>query len=95
MRERGNGETTRQMLNAPHGAVFVWCNGRTAYPEQLARILGRVDLQVVPLSWLTCYDYWRGRRFPGVVIDHAAELSSEGADVARNINNWCRPFEMT
>jgi|GEM_PF-5536226 len=64
------GRTTEQMQKAPRDAVFVWCNGRVHYPRELARALGRHDLQIMPSSYL---------RSPGnvlsckrrVVVDHA------------------------
>lgn len=67
---RGTGRTTKQMLDAPQGAVFVWCNSDTYYPKALARKLGRIDLRVQPLSWLT-HKNVVGRRFTGFVLDHA------------------------
>lgn len=44
--ERGTGRTTRQMLDAPKDAIFVWCNGHLGYPLSLARHLGRSDLRI-------------------------------------------------
>lgn len=67
---RGTGVTQRQMLAAPLGAVFVWCNSRISYPRDLARAIGREDLEIQPASWLTCRSV-AGRRFSGVVVDHA------------------------
>ena len=43
---RGTGFTSRQMENAPDGAVFVWCNGHLDYPKRLAEHLGRKDLRI-------------------------------------------------
>lgn len=65
------------MLNAPAGAVFVWCNSDLAYPKGLARDLQRDDLVVRRLSWLERRNVM-GRDFPGVVVDHAAQPDSEG-----------------
>ncbi len=50
--ERGTGTTTRQMQEAPQGSVFVWCGRYLSYPKDLARNLGREDLNIVPLMWL-------------------------------------------
>ena len=80
-RERGDGETSRQMLAAPQGAVFVWNNNHIAYAKALARRLGREDLVVVRLEWLTG-NAWRGTTLTGLVIDHAAGLTVEQADRA-------------
>jgi hypothetical protein len=64
------------MVDAPQGAVFVWCNSRTHYPRELAIRLRRDDLQVVPLAWLHERNV-RGCTFAGVVLDHAAHCSIE------------------
>lgn len=77
MSDRGTGTTTRQMTEAPVGAVFVWCNSHTAYPQELAKRLGRTDLVVRPMSWLQPRSVM-GRDFPGVIVDHAAQPDSEG-----------------
>lgn len=65
---RQTGTTTRQMLQAPVGAIYVWCNGGLGYPKSLARHLERQDLRIVPSSWLmpSCLAT-RGV----VVVDHA------------------------
>lgn len=68
---RGNGSTTKQMLSAPTGAIFVWCNGHLDYPTHLARLLSRGDLEVVSPDRLTDRR-WEGLRLTGIVVDHAA-----------------------
>lgn len=70
---RGTGRTTRQIKNAPNGAIFVWCNNRIDYPERLASELGRDDIEVVSPAWLV--QGWIGRTLTVIVIDHAARLS--------------------
>ena len=77
MSDRGTGLTTRQMADAPVGAIFVWCNSRTAYAAELAKKLGRDDLVVRPMSWLQPRNVM-GRDFPAVIVDHAAKPDSEG-----------------
>lgn len=67
---RGSGRTTRQMLDAPKDAVFIWCNGILQYPRQLAVKHGRSDLHIVGPEWLEDYKYV-GRPLTGVVVDHA------------------------
>jgi hypothetical protein len=71
------GKTTTQLLDAPHQALFVWCNTRTDYAKALAHHLGRDDLQVVSPGALSRIDFVNGRKFTGVVIDHATVLSIE------------------
>jgi hypothetical protein len=35
------------MMEAPHGAIYVWLNGRLDYPRRLADHIGRRDLVIV------------------------------------------------
>lgn len=64
------------MQDAPHGALFVWCNDNLMYPRNLARSIGRTDLRIEGPSWLDS-DRWRGLQFSGVVLDHAAPLTTD------------------
>ena len=86
---RGTGRTTQQMNAAPRGAVFVWCNSHTHYPIELAKMLGRVDLVVRPLSWLElpCV---MGQTFSGVVVDHAAMLRPKESEVLNYVRTHIR-----
>lgn len=74
--KRGSGRTTAAMKAAPKGAVYVWVNHHLDYPKYLARKLDREDLVIVGPDWLTDRK-WRGRVFPGIIKDHAAELTSK------------------
>lgn len=76
MTERQSGRTTTQMLDAPHGSIFIWCNNMLSYPLNLARHLGRKDLHILPPEALDMHGMTRGN-ITGVVIDHAAELSPD------------------
>jgi hypothetical protein len=67
------GGTTRQMLVAPIGAVYVWCSSQLAYPRELAKKIGRTDLEIVSLGWITTQK-WAGRELKGFVIDHYVVL---------------------
>ena len=76
---RGTGRTTKQMKEAPQNAVFIWGTpGSIEYAVDLARKIGREDLQIKTPVWLK--DQWKGLRLTGVVVDHAAPLSSEQAE---------------
>lgn len=77
---RQTGITTCQMIEAPIGAVFVWCNEKTYYPVALARRLGRGDLIIRPAYWLDhdCHMY-RGH----VVVDHATVMSADRLEALR------------
>ena len=72
---RGDGTTTRQMKDAPIGALYVWCGGDLHYPKKLAMEIGRNDLRIVAPSFLE-HDQWRGLRMP-VVLDHAFVATRE------------------
>jgi hypothetical protein len=70
--KRGMGQTTTQILHAPKNAYYVWVNGAVHYPKDLARHLGRTDIQV--LSPRDLDDYCRIAPTRPVVVDHAAPL---------------------
>lgn len=72
---RLTGATTRQMLEAPQKAVFIWFDDHLSYPKELARKHGREDLQVVGPSWLETPNGWAGREFSDIVHDHALVLN--------------------
>lgn len=76
---RGDGTTTRQMQEAPQGAVYIWCNGHLEYPQDLARKLGRQDLVIVSPHWLTDHR-WVGRTLTGIRLDHATSLEQRQWD---------------
>lgn len=83
--ERGSGRTTRQMENAPIGAVFVWCNDHIDWPKRLALSIQRSDLKILRLSVLDHgAQILRGLEFSGFVIDHAADLSDKQSETV----NW-------
>jgi len=71
---RQTGKTIEQMKVAPQNAVYVWLNGHTLYPEDVARSMGRGDLKIVSPSWLES-DAWRGQKFTAIILDHATNLT--------------------
>jgi hypothetical protein len=71
--ERQTGITTKQMQNAPKGAVYVWCNSVLGYPRDLAKKIERTDLEIVSPHWLTD-QRWRGRSLTGLELDHTCRL---------------------
>lgn len=81
---RQTGRTTKQMLEAPQNAVYVWCNDRTEYPHKLALTMGRGDLRVVPKRWLQSHS-WRGCQLDGLVVDHDTRLTREDVDAIYEI----------
>ena len=73
---RGTGRTTKQMKEAPQNAVFIWGTpGSIGYAVDLARRIGREDLQIKTPVWLK--DNWQGLKLSGVVVDHATTLNDE------------------
>lgn len=68
-KNRQTGRTTRQMVNAPEGAVYVWVSADLDYPRHLAHRLGRDDLRIVDSKWLAREDATASTTY--VVIDHA------------------------
>ena len=82
--ERGTGATSKQMTEAPKGSTFVWCNDSMHYPVNLARKLDRTDLHIVGLDWIKG-GRWHGRTLDGVVVDHAARLTTEQWDLVQII----------
>lgn len=73
---RGTGTTTQQMTAAPKGSVFIWMSRHIGYPEELARKIGRGDLQIVPPSWLE-EGRWQGVELTGLTVDHAVRFTIE------------------
>jgi hypothetical protein len=65
---RGSGKTTRAMVAAPKGAVFVWVNHHLDYPKHLAKFLGRDDLKIVSPEWIEDR-HWAGLELTGLVKD--------------------------
>lgn len=68
---RKPGITTRQMKNAPKGAVFLWRSDDLSYPQQLAKSIGRDDLIIKSKHILTT-SYFVGRRV-FIIIDHGVD----------------------
>lgn len=62
------GRTSRQMIDAPNEAIYVWPTEDLDYPRDLALHLGRLDLTIRPRSWLR-YGL-RGHRRGPVILDH-------------------------
>lgn len=69
MTDRQTGQTTRQMLEAPQGAVFIWPNDALYCPKMLAYSLERQDLLIVSPRWL---DQQCAGNSRSIVVDHAA-----------------------
>ena len=74
---RGDGTTTRQIIEAPENAIYIWVNADTSYPKQIARRHGRLDLEFRSPTWL---ERNSAGIFADVVVDHAVRLSVEAID---------------
>ena len=73
---RGHGETTKQMLNAPRNALYIWPNDNLTAAKMKAVGLFRDDLKIVGPRHLVETNF-RGRLDLDVVLDHATYLSAE------------------
>jgi hypothetical protein len=73
---RGTGQTTRQIQQAPTGAIFV-AVGNGHYERDLAARLNRADLRIVTSDILdSLRDRFCGSWIP-LVIDHACRLTEK------------------
>lgn len=80
---RGSGRTSRRILGAPKGAIYIWCNSGVWYPTKLAVHLKREDLKIISFGKATSPGYFDGRDDP-VVIDHAwLEVGHSPLDIQR------------
>lgn len=70
---RQTGITTRQMQNAPRGALYIWPNNQFGYPRALAASIDRQDLEIVSVGSLRVESI-KGKRIQGFVIDHAVRF---------------------
>jgi len=86
---RQTGRTTKQMINAPKGAVFVWLTANLSYPQALAEKVDRTDLEIVPRSWILS-DKWRGQILTGIVVDHAIRLHTPEYEILPVIKSRIR-----
>lgn len=80
-----SGRTTKQMLEAPKDAYFVWQTKAFAYPRALARHLKRDDLTIVNPGFFG-YRARNGKRLLKVpiIVDHACVLTvSEAANIMK------------
>ena len=87
---RGTGRTTKQMLAAPKGAVYIWPNSHLYYPKHLAIDLGRADLIIRGAEVFDTNFFFLGGHFSGLILDHAVTLFGKRANnyrwIARMIN---------
>jgi hypothetical protein len=78
---RGTGRTTKQLLDAPPNAIYIWPTYQTGYVKQLAAHLGRTDLEFHGPSFLR-RDYL-ARPGQAIVLDHAAWESMSTNELLR------------
>lgn len=70
---RGTGRSTKQMLTAPIGAVYIINSvAAKSYFVELAHHIGRIDLDIKPVSQLP---FLRGRELSAIVYDHDVDKS--------------------
>jgi hypothetical protein len=88
---RGSGKTTRAMLAAPHGAVFIWCSPHLDYPTQLAKHLKRDDLKIVSPEWMIDRR-WAGLELTGIVRDPDTKVTEDLWDAYKQAAARVRPI---
>lgn len=87
---RRQGTTTRQMLDAPRGALFIWPVSTLSYPKALACHLERQDLIIAgPSALFEGGRRWFSERLPGVVVDHACQIDGRDMEALGNIEARC------
>lgn len=74
--KRGSGSTTKQIKNAPLGAIYVWLNNDLHYPRRIAEEQKRTDIKFVGPNWLDKQGF-RGLSLSGLILDHATHLTDE------------------
>jgi hypothetical protein len=80
--------TSKQLIDAPLNAVFIWPTNNIRYPVELAKHLGREDIQIERKSWLGGYTFY-GLMLTGIILDHSIRLidlslrERDGLNVAR------------
>lgn len=81
---RQNSLTATAMMQAPHGATYVWCNNELWYAIELRNYLKRADLIIRMPRWLdTGAPYSvRGQ----IIVDHALRLTPEQRELIIKIN---------
>jgi hypothetical protein len=83
MTDQPTGRTTKQMLEAPRRAFYVWYSSAKAYPNALAKHLGREDLTIVAPAFFGYKGRGRGLKV-NIVVDHACVLTvSQASEIMR------------
>lgn len=67
----GRGFTTRQIVAAPQGSLFVWPLDNTDYPRAIAEKMNRKDLTISGPRILQRLELLR--RYANIVMDHGCE----------------------
>jgi hypothetical protein len=74
--ERGTGRTTKQLEQAPLGALFIWSNPHIEYPTRIARSLNRLDITIIGSNILERPEQLSGLMFTALVLDHGLMLKT-------------------
>lgn len=81
---RQTGVTTRQMMEAPKGAIYVWINSHLDYPRRLADHIGRRDLVIVSAGSVRLETVMSKR--VAMVADHATRWTDGMFDADRYLS---------
>ncbi len=83
---RQTGVTTKQMQDAPQGAIYVWLNSQLNYPRKLAEHLGRRDLVIVPAACVNLGTVVGRRERVSMVADHATRWTDGMFDAEKYLS---------
>lgn len=87
--DRGTGQTTKQIKEAPLQALYIWpVTNSLSYVKRLAESLNRKDLQIISLDRLT--PNLRGINITGIIIDHACILNKNHDYVIEMLKTYAR-----
>lgn len=87
--DRGIGRTTKQMREAPQGALYIVHDGATHAFKRQADDHG-LDLMVRAQGWLDNHYNWIGSEFTGVVVDHACKLTARQSRALEDMRPYVR-----
>jgi hypothetical protein len=90
--ERGTGRTTKQITEAPRYALYVMPNKQfLCYAGRIRERTGRGDLT---FTWPEMLERWSGVEAFGVVVDHAAVLTTKQKCIVDLLQARAKPCDI-
>jgi hypothetical protein len=86
---KATGQTTKQILEAPKDAYFIWHNEHLDYPRHLLIKNKRPDIHLVGPRFLDI-KVPRGMEYSGIVVDHSCRLSAAQLQVLHSLTPYIR-----